>query len=95
MAYSIRYGPDGVTRRGGPGRKHWQTVGAAVLLFFAALLRLIWAEGAQMAAEIVASGPKTVAEQAVTALAESITAGEGWYHALAVWCRTIIDAGMA
>lgn len=95
MAYSIRYGPAGPVRWEHQKRKHWRTVGAAALLGLTALLRLLWTEGAETAAEILASGPKTVTEQAVAALAGSVAAGEGWYHALAVWCRTIIDGGMA
>lgn len=95
MAYSIRYGPEGPVRWEHQKKNHARAVGAAVLLALAALLRLVWAEGAEAAAGILASEPGTVTELAVAALAESVAAGEGWYHALAVWCRTIIDAGLA
>ena len=60
-----------------------------------AILRLCWRPASTRMTEVLASGPTTVTEMAVSALAERLAAGEGWYHALAVWCRTIIDAGLA
>ena len=95
MAYSIRYGPDGSVRRREIGVFRYQAATAAVLLAVTAALRLCWQGGGALTAEILASGPTTVKEMAVSALAERLAAGEEWYHALAVWCRTIIDAGLA
>ena len=95
MAYRIRYGKEIKLRR-----SRWQFGGfriltALLLTLFVVGLRLGWERGAQKMSEILASKLETVTEQTVRAMADSLAAGEGWYHALAVWCRAILDMGMA
>lgn len=95
MAYSIRYGQEMETRRAPQRIVRFQIVISVCLLLLVAALRLFWQGGAGTAAKILASPPESVTERAVSSMAEALAAGEGWYHGFAVWCRTIIDAGLA
>lgn len=92
MSYKIRYGYD---RYRQIPEKHifWvQSLVSGVLLLMAGMVRL-WDGGIRMLGLVLSSGPMTVSERAVSALSGALAGGEGWYQALAVWCRTLIDAG--
>lgn len=95
MAYTIRYGLDRAVRRESGPLLRYRVIVALGLLALTAALRIFWDGGAALAAEILAAPPETVTELAVAALADSVAAGKGWYYGLAVWCRTILDAGAA
>lgn len=92
MAYKIRYGID---------RYRWTSLGKVMryqILISAGLLlltglALLW-EGEPRWLEGAFYGqPLTATERAVCAFSDSLACGDGWYRALLVWCRTIIDAG--
>lgn len=88
MAYKIRYGSNG------PGQRSTAVghrIGAAAVLTVLALLkRLLWQEKMTTLSVLLAGGPGTIGERAVCRMGEALAAGEGWYHALVVWCSTII-----
>ena len=94
MAYSIRYALQTKPEISNSGFA-LRALTAAGLAAGVALARLCWSEGTILAERLLAAPPEGTAEIALSALAQVLADGEGWYRALAVWCRTILDAGMA
>ncbi len=88
MGYRIRY-----------GKPRWarekrvlaiQGILAAGLTAAGLLACLVPAARGWMAATL-AGGPGTTTERAVAAMAEAMAAGEGVYHGMVVWCRTVLE----
>ena len=92
MAYKIRYGFDRKRPHSWRVVFRIQALVSGVLLALTVLLRF-WEEGAAAAAQVLSDRTLTVTEQAVAAFADALAAGEGWYHGLMLWCRTVINAG--
>ena len=90
MSYKIRYGFDR-HRQNSAERILWiQSVVSIVLLGLTALTRG-WDGADQLLSAVMYPQAATVGERAVVALSGALAQGVGWYQALAVWCRTIID----
>lgn len=89
MSYRIRYGPDRIfTRSQRYDAARWLCSGVLLLLWLlSALLPDRWTE---LVRELLCRGPQTTTEQAVSALAEALAAGEGWYYGLVRWCAAIL-----
>lgn len=94
MAYKIRYGRRRQVPADTGGALRLQSLTAFFLLICLSLVRIGWAFGAEKAAELLASEPRTVTERAVWAMAQALASGEGWYHGLAVWCETILRSAV-
>lgn len=93
MAYKIRYGPDSRSRgQTGMGIR-W--IAALAMTMGTLGVRLIWPEGSEKLAWLLARTPASVGERAVAAMGQALAEGMGWYHGLVVWCRSIIEAGLA
>lgn len=90
MAYKIRYGPDEAAgRRISTGRR-CRAGAAAVLTVLTLFLRLSWNEGRAFLSALVTGGPGTLTERAVFQMSQALATGEGWYHALEIWCAAIL-----
>ena len=90
MSYKIRYGFDSHRP---VSMKHaflLRSAVSCVLFCITGLCRCLgmW-DG--LLRQMLCAEPTTVAERAVAALAGALTEGKGWYWALAVWCRAMID----
>lgn len=90
MSYRIRYGYDRYRQLPTKQILRAQCLGSGMLLLLVGMARL-WGEDVSMLLPLLASGPVTVAERAVSALSCALAQGEGWYSGLVVWCRVIID----
>ena len=89
MSYKIRY--DFGRRRQNPTKQilRVQCVISGVMAVLLCLIR--FGRGGEMLMGLLSVQPETIGERAVSALSLALARGEGWYQALAVWCRTIID----
>ena len=66
-------------------------VGAAALLLAAVILtRLCSRAGTAALSRYLDHSARNRMELAVSAMSDAVTAGEGWYHALAVWCASML-----
>ena len=92
MSYKIRYGSDIYSRNPVKGQLLMQSAAAGALLLLCGLI-LLGDNGKRLLYDLVSELPVNAAERAVYALSNSLARGEGWYRALVVWCREIIDAG--
>ena len=89
MAYSIRYGKLMHHNTRITQLLLRQIAVSCVLLAGIGLMRLLGlpAEGA---ARILTPRTLNITEQAVCAASQTLAAGEGWYEAAVVWCRTVL-----
>lgn len=90
MSYKIRYGTDRFGQIPGKGRLRLQLLMSGGLLLLTGLMQL-WPKSAALTARLFSVDPMTGGERALSALADALAGGAGWYQALAVWCRCIID----
>ncbi len=93
MAYKIRYGVDRYKQDSLKQTVQIQILVSGGLLLLTGLAEFL-DRGALLVEGILTAQPMNVTEWAVSAFADTLARGEGWYQGLAVWCRTIIDAGM-
>ena len=87
MSYKIRYGYDRYGQISGKRMLLLQSLVSGMLLCVAILDR---SRGGALSSLLCAQ-PVSVTERAVAALSGALAEGEGWYWALAVWCRILID----
>lgn len=92
MAYQIRYGFDRYRCISPWGTIRHQAAAAAGLLVLSGLL-LLTEGGTAWLIQTFSGQAQSAGERAVLALSRVLAEGEGWYRALTVWCREIIDAG--
>ena len=90
MSYKIRYDYDRYRRIPAKQILLCQCVVSGVLLCMTAIAGAVHGRH-QILSSILSAEPVTLAERAVAELSGALAAGEGWYRALAVWCRTVID----
>ena len=90
MAYRIQYQSGiGKISRMATGLPARAPVSAA-LLGLIILVRLCSASGTRFLVQYLDHGPESVWERSVAAMSDVLAAGEGWYHALAVWCAAML-----
>lgn len=90
MSYKIRYGSDRFGQDPGRKRLRLRLLASGGLLLLNGLMRL-WPKSAALSTLLFSADPMTSGERALSALADALAGGAGWYRALAVWCRCIID----
>ena len=92
MAYEIRYGFDRSRQYSLKRMMHGQLIGSGMLVLVSGMIALLDG-GMQLLCRLFITPPTSLTEQAVTAFADVLCRGEGWYRGLAVCCRTIIEGG--